>query len=80
MGRETVYIFSLESAQAEPCQRPGWGTKGSRQGPQRTACRILATRPQNVLLLATPIPFWQRQGLDRTLFFSQGWVCTETWI
>ena len=63
MGRETMYLFPLESIQVEQCQRLGWGTKGIRQGPQKTVYRILAIRLQNMLLLATAIPtgkcsFW----------------------
>lgn len=75
-GKENrVCLFPLESVQAEQCQRLGWGTKGIRQGPQRTVCRILAIRHQNMLLLATSTPIWQMQFLDRTLFFSLGWMC-----
>lgn len=73
-------LFPLESVQAEQCQRLGWGTKSIRQGPQRTVCRILAIRPQNVLLLATSIPIWQMHFLDRTPSFSLGSLCQVSWV
>jgi hypothetical protein len=62
MGRETVHLFPLESAQATQCQR-----LGIRQEPQRAVHTILAADPR--VCYYWPHPFLLgRQCLDRTLF------------